>query len=227
MRFRGHSSSRRRGLRFTYGSFCGKRRSLLRRASSPQKVTRSLRLFGCKRPLVGADCTSFATAPSASPHPPLLARSVAPPLRKRSRARFGCSVASALTTPTRRCQPFAGNPAYTIFGKGTSRRCQPFAGNPAYTIFGKGTSRRCQPFAGIPVDTLFGKGTQIPPVCHPALRRRISNASGRFFGTSGLRMTTGERRGLRAYSENQKWRSKTAIFAQFTNPYSPAKYRCS
>ena len=32
-------SARRRGLRFTCGAFCGKRRSLLRRASSPQKVT--------------------------------------------------------------------------------------------------------------------------------------------------------------------------------------------
>ena len=97
-------SARRRGLRFTCGAFCGKRRSLLRRASSPQKVT-------------------LASAT------PFLTRALRLSLRY---------------------QPFAGNPAYTIFGKGTSRRCQPFAGNPAYTI--------------------FGKGTQMPPICHPALR---------------------------------------------------------
>ncbi len=122
-------------------------------------------------------------------------------LSAKGHARFGYALLDAGVTPIASLPTFCGNTRVHIFReRERSQRCQPFAGTPVYTFFGKGNvrsavnllrehpcthfsgkgtfaalstfcgntrvhifrerehSRRCQPFAGNPVYTLFGKG---------------------------------------------------------------------
>ena len=74
-------SARRRGLRFTCGAFCGKRRSLLRRASSPQKVTlasatpfltRALRLSLRYQPFAGTPVDTLFGEGTIKNAPPVI-----------------------------------------------------------------------------------------------------------------------------------------------------------
>ena len=137
----------------------------------------------------------------------MLTCSVAPPLRKRSRARYGCSVVSTLTTPTRRYQPFAGTPVYTFFGEGTQETppCHPellrrisrtsgrfFLASPRQNDH---AGRKTRGFVDIfimehPFTRFSGEGTQETPICHPALLRRISRTSGSSSLLRRVRMTT-------------------------------------
>ncbi len=172
--FHTHVTARRHVLRFVRNGSFGFASSAiahpLRHGSSPQKVTRSLRLFGCKRPH-----DAYAALPTFCG-------------KTRVHGFRGKGNKNALF-------PFAGIPVDTLFGKGMSRRCQPFAGTPAYTGFGEGNPKTpafCRggyhPPAEFCVHGRMNRNANTP-VCHPALRRRISRLHGRFFGTSCLRMT--------------------------------------